>query len=100
MQGKLKQLEDDFKYNLRLIQARDEELSRYEQLLATNQDGLEQQQMELSESQLRLAEALESLTAAKLQLQENQLDHKRSMEGQRVGDQVDFLILDSLAFVC
>ncbi|KAE9290928.1 hypothetical protein PF008_g25460 [Phytophthora fragariae] len=87
---KLSKLQEDFKYNLKLLEGRDEELALYDANFASLKNVLRDREAELSELRAREAELLAELQRAKqradeyeAQQQQKLKDTRAQMEGAR-----------------
>ncbi|GMF14702.1 unnamed protein product [Phytophthora lilii] len=87
---KLSKLQEDFKYNLKLLEGRDEELALYDANFASLKNVLRDREAELSELRAREAELQAELQRAKqrtgdqeVQYQQKLKDARAQMEGAR-----------------
>ncbi|KAG6621959.1 Coiled-coil domain-containing protein 57 [Phytophthora cinnamomi] len=87
---KLSKLQEDFKYNLKLLEGRDEELALYDANFASLKGALREREAELSELRAREAELLAELQRARqradeqeAQAQQKLKDARAQMEGAR-----------------
>lgn len=80
---KLGKLQEDFKYNLKLLEGRDEELALYDANFASLKTVLRDREAELSELRAREAELLAELQRAKQRADEQEAQYQQKLKDAR-----------------
>ncbi|RLN36533.1 hypothetical protein BBO99_00004139 [Phytophthora kernoviae] len=80
---KLSKLQEDFKYNLKLLEGRDEELALYDANFASLKNVLRDREAELSELRAREAELQVELQRAKQRSDEQEVQYQQKLKDAR-----------------
>ncbi|ETK86902.1 hypothetical protein L915_08544 [Phytophthora nicotianae] len=80
---KLNKLQEDFKYNLKLLEGRDEELALYDANFASLKNVVRDREAELSESRAREAEFQAELQRAKKRAGEQEVHYQQKLKDAR-----------------
>ncbi|XP_006886370.1 PREDICTED: coiled-coil domain-containing protein 57 [Elephantulus edwardii] len=84
LQGQLRQLQEDFVYNLQLLEERDMELKRYDAAFAQAQRVEEARQAEASELKIEVAKLRRALALEAQRVQELQQQHEWTLQEHRL----------------
>ncbi|CEG44098.1 uncharacterized protein PHALS_14364 [Plasmopara halstedii] len=80
---KLSKLQEDFKYNLKLLEGRDEELALYDTNFANLKNVLRDREIELSESKVREAETQAELKQMKQKASDTEVIYQQKLKDAR-----------------
>ncbi|XP_069916209.1 coiled-coil domain-containing protein 57 isoform X10 [Oryctolagus cuniculus] len=83
-QGRLRRLQEDFLYNLQVLEERDSELERYDAAFAQARGREEARQAELSELKIEVAKLRQALTVEARQREELQRQHQLMQQEHRL----------------
>lgn len=83
-QGKLRRLQEDFVYNLQVLEERDRELERYDVEFTQARRREEAQQAEASELKIEVAKLKQELTREARRMEELQHQHKLMLQEHRL----------------
>lgn len=83
-QGRLRRLQEDFVYNLQVLEERDRELERYDAAFAQAQRLEEARQAEVSELKIEAAKLRQALASEARRLEDLQQQHQLKLQEHRL----------------